>query len=85
VKRISLASESWMYYYEIDKVADEALREAEKCVKDAQTASKPAEQVDLSEAEKAVQAESGGEIEKPTTDTEKIMDQQGEETQSILL
>ncbi|KAJ8123924.1 hypothetical protein ONZ43_g240 [Nemania bipapillata] len=29
VKRISLASESWMYYYEIDKVVENALQEAE--------------------------------------------------------
>ncbi|KGO39070.1 Monooxygenase, FAD-binding [Penicillium expansum] len=33
VKRVSLASESWMYYYEIDKVVDEAIREAENSVK----------------------------------------------------
>ena len=35
VRRISLASESWMYDYEIDKVVDEALQEADKLVKDA--------------------------------------------------
>ncbi|OTA95500.1 hypothetical protein M434DRAFT_202701 [Hypoxylon sp. CO27-5] len=33
VKRISLASESWMYYYEIDKVVDERLREVDARVK----------------------------------------------------
>jgi salicylate hydroxylase len=31
VRRISLASDPFMYYYEIDKVVDAALREAEKC------------------------------------------------------
>jgi salicylate hydroxylase len=30
VKRISNASDSWMYYYEIDKVVDDALRKADK-------------------------------------------------------
>jgi salicylate hydroxylase len=33
VKRISLASQSWIYYYEIDKAVDEAICEADKCVK----------------------------------------------------
>lgn len=32
VKRISHASELWMYYYEIDKVVKEAIREADKHV-----------------------------------------------------
>ena len=39
VKRISDASESWMYNYEIDKVVEKALRKADKRIQIAQTTS----------------------------------------------
>jgi hypothetical protein len=35
VNRISLASETWMYYYEIYKAVNEALRETAKWIKNA--------------------------------------------------
>ncbi|OBT66966.1 hypothetical protein VE03_04218 [Pseudogymnoascus sp. 23342-1-I1] len=54
VRRVSLASESWMYYYEIDKIVSEALREADERIAYDQTTSEPAEQVGLAYAEKVI-------------------------------
>ncbi|KAI0884182.1 FAD/NAD(P)-binding domain-containing protein [Annulohypoxylon maeteangense] len=45
VKRISQASVSWMYYYEIDKVVDGYLRGLEKCENEARPTSKVVKQV----------------------------------------
>lgn len=47
VRRVSLASESWMFYYEIDKEVDEAIHEADKRIAGNQIANKPVVQLDL--------------------------------------
>jgi salicylate hydroxylase len=64
VKRISLASESWMYYYEIKKVVDEALCGADSFIRNAQATIKSTEQI-------GVHADSAGEGVKPIMVTEK--------------
>ncbi|KAK3186300.1 hypothetical protein K4F52_004838 [Lecanicillium sp. MT-2017a] len=52
LKRVSCASESWMYAYEIDKVVGKALRKADKRIRDDETASKPREHLLLGEAKR---------------------------------
>jgi hypothetical protein len=51
--------------YEIDKVVDEALHRADKCVTNTQMASRPTEQADISEVKKTAPASnSAGEYKK---------------------
>lgn len=57
VRRVSIASESWMYYYDINKVLSEAFCEADKRIVNAQTASKPAEPIVPDKVTKSVQTD----------------------------
>jgi salicylate hydroxylase len=52
VKRISMASETWMYYYEIDKAVDQALVDADDRIYHHHLAQEPKDQVDGSAAER---------------------------------
>jgi salicylate hydroxylase len=80
-KRISLASESWMYYYEIKKAVDETLYGADRCIRSAQATIKSAEQIVVSKASPAVHANSVGEGGMAPMVTEKMTELQVEETQ----
>ncbi len=73
VKRTSAASESWMYFYEVDKAVDKALREADQRDKNARAVemstntAKEAETEKFTQAEESTQAKRhAGEIYRPT-------------------
>lgn len=63
-RRISLASESWMYYYEIKKVVDEALCGAERRIGSTQVAIKSSDQIVVSKFNQTAHTSRAGEGEK---------------------
>jgi hypothetical protein len=78
VKRISLTSESWMYYYEINNAVDKALCGANRCIRSTQATIKSSEQI-VSNVKQAVHAKGASEGENATRVTENMTELQVEE------